>query len=280
MDLQFITIEPSAPHSHTVIFLHGRGDTARTFAESLRYSQTSGSLSLFECFPSFRWVFPQSQLRDCVSTGEKRSQWFDIWNVTNFSEREQHQATGLKESVPGIQRILAREAALLGGRWDHVVLAGISQGAATGVHTLLNLSVPPAMQGQQPPRRLGAFLGFSCRMPFPGRTLADTRSILFLNGAPKGNDNVLLQNTPILLEHCVDDPLVLVGNGRGLRDSLRGFGAQVTWKEYPNGGHWFNAPTGIDEAVEFLNQHVLGRHSAGQSPSSQVQVSSDIIDLS
>lgn len=36
------------------------------------------------------------------------------------------------------------------------VLAGISQGAATNVHTLLNLN----LEGNQVPRRLGAFLGF------------------------------------------------------------------------------------------------------------------------
>jgi predicted esterase len=93
-------------------------------------------------------------------------------------------------------------------------------------------------------------------MPFPGRTLAETRNVLGLENVPD-NDEVL-RNTPMLLEHCVDDPVVLIGNGRVLRDSLRGFGAQVSWKEYPDGGHWFNSPAGIDDVVDFLNQHVLG----------------------
>jgi predicted esterase len=195
-------------------------------------------------------------MRRCVTLHDQEvSQWFDIWDVTNFSDHEELQATGLRESVTSIRRELENEVAVLGGRWDRIVLGGISQGAATGVHTLLNLSLSPAVEGQQP-RRLGAFLGFSCRMPFPGKSLAETRSVLGLEGASE--DDEVLRNTPMLLEHCVDDPLILIANGRGLRDTLRSFGSQVTWKEYPNGGHWFNSPAGMDDAVNFLKNHILG----------------------
>jgi len=210
--------------------------------------------------------------------GEKQSQWFDIWNVTNFSEREELQAVGLKESVKMMRSILASEITLLNGRSDRLVLAGISQGAATSVHTLLNLSLSPATYGEEVPQRLGAFLGFSCRMPFPGRSLAETRKVLDLEGVPDTDE--ILRNTPVLLEHCVDDPLVLVGNGRNLRDTLRRFGAQVTWKEYPNGGHWFNSPAGMDDAVEFLKIYVLKDSSARESPSTQFDKLSDSMDLS
>ena len=209
---------------------------------------------------------------------EKQSQWFDIWNVTNFSEREELQAVGLKESVKMMRSILASEITLLNGRSDRLVLAGISQGAATSVHTLLNLSLSPATYGEEVPPRLGAFLGFSCRLPFPGRSLAETRKVLDLEGVPDTDE--ILRNTPVLLEHCVDDPLVLVGNGRNLRDTLRRFGAQVTWKEYPNGGHWFNSPAGMDDAVEFLKIHVLKDSSARESPSTQLDNLSDSMDLS
>ncbi|KAL2071936.1 hypothetical protein VTL71DRAFT_13171 [Oculimacula yallundae] len=277
MDLPFIAIAPSAPHTHTVVFLHGRGDTAKTFASSLTYSRDSHNRTLQENFPSFRWVFPQSEKRESVAfPGNKMSQWFDIWNVNNFSEREELQATGLRESVAGIRRLLESEATILGGQWDRLVLAGISQGGATSVHTLLALSLPPVViegEGQQEvPRRLGAFLGFSCRMPFPGRSLTDTRRVLALDGVPDTDE--VIRNTPMLLEHCIDDPLVLVGNGRALRDTLRGFGAQVTWKEYPKGGHWFNSPAGMDDAVEFLTQALKNPSTRGNLSSS------DSMDLS
>jgi predicted esterase len=276
MDLLFEAIPPSAPHTHTVVFLHGRGDTAQNFALSLHHSRDSRNRSLPEIFPSFRWVFPQSEIRQCTAlSGDKMSQWFDIWNVNNFSEHEELQALGLRESVASIRRALVNEAAVLGGQWDHIVLAGISQGAATSVHTLLNLSL--SMDGKKP-QRLGAFLGFSCRMPFPGRSLVGTRDVLGLESVPD-NDEVV-RNTPVLLEHCVDDPLVLVENGRVLRDTLRGFGAQVEWKEYPKGGHWFNSPAGVDDAVEFLNSHLLEIQSAGGYLTSQAHALSDSKDLS
>ncbi|KAH7305988.1 phospholipase/carboxylesterase family protein [Stachybotrys elegans] len=242
-----IIVQPTAPQTHTVVFLHGRGDNVNSFVQSLRYFQDSHDRSLGQRFPSFRWVFPEAPTARPVSCpGQQWPQWFDIWNTADFSLREELQAEGLRSSVDRIRQLLAQEAALLGGRWDRIILAGISQGAATSVHTLLNLDIP------QPGGGLAAFMGFSCRMPFPGRSLQDTRKVLQLDNVPEHAD--VLRNTPILLEHCVDDPLVLIDNGRGLRDSLRGFGAQVEWKEYPSGGHWFNSPAGMDDVAAFLGR--------------------------
>ncbi|KAK4148708.1 hypothetical protein C8A00DRAFT_19508, partial [Chaetomidium leptoderma] len=73
----------------------------------------------------------------------------------------------------------------------------------------------------------------------------------------------VLRRTPVLLEHNVDDPLVLIERGRGLRDTLRGFGAQVEWREYTTGGHWLHQPEGVDDVVRFLNGVVLGKGVGG-----------------
>lgn len=254
--METINIPSSATHTHTIVFLHGRGDTAPTFIESLKFWRDSNGRTLQEIFPSFRWVFPKAHITPCVSFPDtKVSQWFDIWNVRDFSQREEFQAEGLRKSVPEILKILEKEAAALGGKWDHLILAGISQGAATSVHTFLNLNIPAAVD-QRTRRRLAAFLGFCCRMPFPGRSLEETRRILGLEGAFYTADNEIIRNTPVLLEHSADDPLVLLENGRGLRDTLLGFGAQVTWKQYRDGGHWFKSPEGVHDVVEFLRSHV------------------------
>jgi acetyl esterase/lipase len=77
----------------------------------------------------------------------------------------------------------------------------------------------------------------------------------------------------------VDDPLVLIENGRGLRDTLRGFGAQVEWREYAVGGHWFQAPEGIDDVIEFLNRVVLGGGEAGDGGQSQAVVDSGAMEM-
>jgi predicted esterase len=148
--------------------------------------------------------------------------------------------------VPEIRNILRKEAQVLGSEeapaWERVILAGISMGAATGVHVLFNLDAP----------RLGAFIGFSCRCPFVGRSIDDMRRVLSLDAVPEHDE--VIRNTPILLEHCVDDPLVKVENGRLMRDALKGFGATVHSMEYPQGGHWFNSPRGMDDVIAFLSQ--------------------------
>lgn len=219
---------------------------------SLAFSRDSQGRTLVDAFPNFRWVFPQAPLRRCAASNTVCPQWFDVWDVTDFAAREELQAEGLREMVPEVRRLLAAEAALVGNDWARLVLAGISMGAATSVHTLFNLDIPEAGGG-----RLGAFLGFCCRCPFHGRDLAGMRAVLGLDdGSIQQLDNQVLARTPMLLEHCVDDPLVLVQKGRELWDTLRGFGAQVEWKEYPEGGHWLHSPTGMDDTVEFLNRHL------------------------
>ena len=273
MDLPSTIIAPPVPPTHTVIFLHGRGGKAHDFAASLTYSRDSHNRTLPEAFPSFRWVFPQAPMRRCASLPDTWPQWFDVWNVSDFAEREELQAVGLKESVPAIRRLIAKEAALLGGRWDRVVLAGISMGGATSVHTLFNLDIPTVAGG-----RLAAFMGFSCRCPFIGKSLVEMRGTLGLDQVPAHNE--VLRNTPMLLEHCIDDPLVLVETGRSLRDTLREFGANVVWKEYPSGGHWFNSPSGTDDAVEFLNTYVVGKDSSKDNLVAIPQATPDAMDLS
>ena len=200
-------------------------------------------------------------MRKCANLPYTWHQWFDVWSVKDFSEREEIQAQGLKEVVPAIRSILGNEAGLLGGRWDRVILAGISMGGATSVHTLFNLDIPVSGGG-----RLGAFIGVACRCPLAGRSLLEMRQVLGLEGVPDHAE--VLRSTPMLMEHNVDDGTVLVEKGRGLRDILRDFGAQVEWKEYPGGGHWFNSPSGMDDVVEFLNRHVMAV---------QVVVSEDVV---
>jgi predicted esterase len=249
MDLtpRIIIIEPKEAHTHTVVFLHGRGDTAPHFYQSITHDTDTRGRTYEAAFPSIRWVYPQAAMGSRARfPRDKTSQWFDVWNAQDLSEREELQVQGLRDSVTLIRGVLEAEAAALGGCWDRIILAGISQGAATSVHTLINLSLPPGALG------LCGFLGFSCRMPFAGRSLEATRQVLGLQSTPSNVQ--VLEHTPVLLEHCVNDSLVEVRHGRTLRETLRRFGATVTWKEYPDGGHWFNSPNGTEDAMVFIEQ--------------------------
>ncbi|KAI0480594.1 phospholipase/carboxylesterase family protein [Xylariaceae sp. FL0804] len=271
MDIHHITIGPAAghPHTHTVVFLHGRGDNVTNFASGLGGWRNSSGRTLADVFPTFRWVLPQAPLRPCANGGPTWPQWFDVWNTRDFAEREDLQAVGLREVVPALLRLLAAEAAALaagtgtgtgtGTGWDRVVLAGISMGAATGAHVLFNLGL--GGPGTPP---LAAFMGFSGRCPFAGRcpTLPMMRQALGLgDGAPVVSDSVL-RRTPVLLEHCADDPLVPVWKGHEMSHTLLEFGATIEWREYPTGGHWFNSPAGADDAVWFLKKYVLDREES------------------
>ncbi|KAK4213556.1 Alpha/Beta hydrolase protein [Rhypophila decipiens] len=252
-----LTIDPLAQgksHTHTIIFLHGRGDSAENFLSSLSRWRDSKGRTPADVFPTIRWVIPQAPPRKCYNLPMTWNQWFDVYNVKDFAEQEEVQLPGLRESVFAVRELMRKEAELLGGRWDRLVLAGISMGGATSVHTLFNLDIPPGVDGI---KKLGGFMGFACRCPFAGReTLQEMREVLGLEGVPEANDDELLRNTPILMQHNANDNLVLVDKGRGLRDILRNFGASVQWKEYAEGGHWFNSPDGVDDVIEFLKYRV------------------------
>jgi predicted esterase len=100
-----LTFPPTAPHTHTIIFLHGRGDTAPNFARSLAYSPLSNAQTLPIALPGFKWVFPSANvMKLAISPAHTNSQWFDVWDVTNFSDREELQAEGLRGSVDRIRR--------------------------------------------------------------------------------------------------------------------------------------------------------------------------------
>ncbi|TQS33527.1 hypothetical protein Golomagni_06125, partial [Golovinomyces magnicellulatus] len=130
MPFPSIVIDPTAAHTHTIVFLHGRGDNIRSFTHSLHQWTTSSGQNLFETFPSFKWVTPEAPKRKCASAFDEWNQWFDVWNVQDFSEREELQAVGLKEVIPEIKALLKSEVEAVGS-WDRIILAGISMGGAT-----------------------------------------------------------------------------------------------------------------------------------------------------
>lgn len=268
------TFEPTAAnHTHTIVFLHGRGDNVRNFTTALKYWRTSQGHTLAEHFPTFRWVFPEAPRRKTKLNGDIVRQWFDVWNVRDFQDQEELQVDGLRDVIPQIKNILAEEAERLSGRWDHIILAGISMGGATGLHTLLNLNIPESGGG-----KLAAFMGFSCRCPFIGRGLTELRQVLQLENVP--DHNSVLIRTPILLEHCVDDPLVRIQNGRTTCDMLQQFGADVLWREYADGGHWFNCPAGADDVVEFLISHLSHAIDAHSKDTVDSRLADEPMDVS
>jgi lysophospholipase-2 len=154
------TVKPLGAHTHTIIFLHGRGSDATEFALELFESHASATkLNLRDSFPSFKWVFPSAPssvpANKNATDGFAMSQWFDIWNVADPQMKRENQRDGLNRSVEALMYLVQKEIKEGGVSSEHIFLAGISQGIALAAHTLFRLNTP-----------LAGLLGFCGWLPF------------------------------------------------------------------------------------------------------------------
>ncbi|KAK3984728.1 putative acyl-protein thioesterase 1 [Cladorrhinum sp. PSN332] len=258
-------------HTHTLIFLHGRGDSTNNFMRALERWRTTGQSrgrkkDIRKAFPTLRIVFPQAPSRKIAAepaSQDARPQWFDVWDSTKPALNPEVQIPGLQHSIPLLEALIRHEASLLGNDTTKIIIAGFSMGGGTCAHLLFNL-----------PCALGAFVGLSCRLPFVSperKTMADYREVLGLgltttsSAADKAEGAEAVKRTPVLLEHCADDPLVTVQMGREMRDALRQLGFEkVEWREYEDGGHELKHGQGVDDFVEFLGRVLFDKGEEGE----------------
>jgi lysophospholipase-2 len=237
-------VPPSAPHTHTIIFLHGRGSTANTFCNELFESQDSYDRFFVDIFPSVKWVFPCAKKIWAATEGEEMHQWFDMVSVQDPQEDVEVQRPGLEESAGELMNIIRKEVDVVG--WDNVILAGISQGCATAIYTLLMSQV-----------RVGGFIGLCGWMPL-AKEVEDEMEAW-------GSDEVVFK-TPVLLQHCREDVVVPIANGEDLRDRLMGLGMHVRWECFEDGGlspaHWMNEPEGMNSVVQFIQAVIKGSNKS------------------
>ncbi|EFR04115.1 hypothetical protein MGYG_07122 [Nannizzia gypsea CBS 118893] len=255
-------VEPKDAHTHTAVLLHGRASNGAEFAEEFLDSHTSEKKTLPAHFPGCRWVFPTSRERWSVVFEENLTAWFDIYSLVNISEKQDLQVEGLKESTAYLLDVIRSEVALLGGRSDRLVLAGMSQGMATALWTLL--CSPGLIKG-----RMGGMVGMSGWLPFADEILdlnpqsqSQPQSLREMISTQCGehiqatNEEVKRTlSTPVILLHGADDAWVGVELGRQAHAGLVKLGMPAVFKEYTgadNDGHWVKEPEGVDDIVRFL----------------------------
>jgi len=191
-----VILEPPAPPTAAVIWLHGLGADGHDFVPIVDELGLPADLPV-------RFVFPHAPVRPVsINGGMPMRAWYDI----TPDMRRQDEA-GIRASARAVEGYLEREIAA-GIPAERIVLAGFSQGGAITLHT-----------GLRQPRRLAGLLALSTYLPLPERYAAEAR--------PERKD------TPILMCHGQHDPMLPLQLGAWSRDALREGGFSVDWREYP-----------------------------------------------
>ncbi|KAK4181501.1 Alpha/Beta hydrolase protein [Triangularia setosa] len=278
-----LILPPLSPsHTHTLILLHGRGNTPSSLLPLCSPLQHS--------FPSLKIILPTSpKSRATIYARSLIPQWFDGWHldspssVNNPSQDEWRSIDGLQQAISYLRDLLCQEIALVGGDSRRVFLGGLSQGCAASLIALLLWEGEP----------LGGYLGMCGWLsfvravervvrefdsgdgrwddggfnPFGGDDDADKdnpqdleaaatqalRESLELGGKgpvtrPKSFD------TPVFLAHGTEDDKVLIAHGRAAASCLKELGIDTSWYEYQGLGHWFY-PEMITDMTIFLKSH-------------------------
>ncbi|CCO26535.1 lysophospholipase II [Rhizoctonia solani AG-1 IB] len=125
--LKFITVPPRAPHTATIIFSHGLGDTG----DGWRPVATM----LASQFPYVKWVLPHAPvLPITINGGMEMPGWFDLYSLGKSDDKEDEE--GLLRSSKLIHNLVASENEA-GIANERIVIGGFSQGAALSlVHGL------------------------------------------------------------------------------------------------------------------------------------------------
>lgn len=243
-ELETSIIEPKQPCTHTLIFLHGRGDNGFNFGLGLTRSRSSSPIGgLRALFPSLRLIFPTAPDRLCTRYNETFTEWFDTWSLIDVEERSELQVEGLRANATSVHALIAAEIAK-GIPASNIFLAGISQGCATGLHALLT--------GKY---QLGGFVGVAGWMPFvtpvsaagdaPLEKLRWLRRNLGMAGDSGEEDAAAPLKTPVFLCHGEMDTTINPEHGRRARDLLLALGMDVEFVSYPQGQHWYQVPVSL-----------------------------------
>jgi phospholipase/carboxylesterase len=182
----------------TVIWMHGLGADGWDFVPIVKELPLPEGLSL-------RFIFPHAPMRAVtINGGNVMRAWYDI-AMTDIARLPDER--GIRESQAQVNALIAREESR-GVPADRIVLAGFSQGGAIALQAAL-----------RHPKKLAGVMALSTYL-----TLADTLA------AEASTAN---RDTPILMAHGTQDPVVPLKLATASRDKLVELGWKVEWREYP-----------------------------------------------
>ncbi len=193
--LSSIEINPSAPATASVIFLHGLGADGNDLAPLAAELDLAG----------VRFVFPHAPVRPVTINGGYRMRaWYDIVSRDILQGEDD---AGIRASEQQVCALIQHEHAQ-GVAAGRIVLAGFSQGGAVALHT-----------GLRYPQRLAGILALSAYLPLVASVKAESA---------RAN-----AETPIMMAHGTEDDVVPYAAGEKSQRLLAGLGHPVIWRSYP-----------------------------------------------
>lgn len=190
-----VIIEPTAEHTHSVVWLHGLGADGHDFVPIVAELQLSKSANT-------RFIFPHAQIMPVsLHNGIPLRAWYDISGIAPL----QYDEAGAKKSRQRIANILDTEQAN-GIDSRHIVLAGFSQGGSLALITALTY-----------PQPLAGIIALSTFVPEQVLTQSHT---------------LYNQQTPIFIAHGNHDSMVPYRLGKHCYELLSNHHYTVEWHEY------------------------------------------------
>ncbi|MEJ2392804.1 MAG: alpha/beta fold hydrolase [Gammaproteobacteria bacterium] len=195
--LEAVTVG-AADAQYSVIWLHGLGADGHDFepiVPELPFRQK----------PQTRFIFPHAPIRPVsLNMGYQMPAWFDIYAI---DARARQDEAGIREAADRIAGLVEQEHRR-GVAYEHIVLAGFSQGGALALYLGLRF-----------PQRLAGILAMSTYLPLADKLATEIASAN--------------AHTPIFMAHGEYDPVVPLSLGQLSMQQLQQQGCAIQWRVYP-----------------------------------------------
>ncbi|XP_038057361.1 acyl-protein thioesterase 1-like [Patiria miniata] len=212
-----VVVQASGPHTASLIFLHGLGDTGHGWAAGFEDIGRSTNLQHVKIICPTAPTIPVS-----LNMGMAMPAWFDIRSL-RFDDK-QDEARILESSQ--LLNSLIEEEEKSGIPSNRIVIGGFSQGGAIALYTALTTE-----------RQLGGILALSTWLPlheqFPERLAGSSL------------------DCPVLQCHGDADPVVNFAFGQMTREKLKTICSNHTFHKYSGLGH-SSCPKEMDDVRDFL----------------------------
>lgn len=196
--LPCVSVNPTAEHKATVIWLHGLGADGHDFEPIVPELKLPTELGI-------KFIFPHAPVMPVtINGGYEMRAWYDIRDA-DLANREDKE--GVRKSAKLVEQLI--QAEIDNGIPSHkIVLAGFSQGGAIALHLATRIN-----------HKLAGLVALSTYLTMPEQLTGE-----------KSTGNL---NTPVFMAHGSQDPVVPMQRGQYSAKILEDNGYQVSWQDYP-----------------------------------------------